>query len=118
MKCGEHGVVVVFHLDPEMLAQSGWAKSGQLPPNAVVAEVASGEAVVIAYFPALVAKTLVNVTGAGDSFVGALLASMMKYPSLFQEPKLLDEAIHLAQQAAILTLASPLAVAPEISKLR
>ncbi|KAG9222759.1 hypothetical protein CCMSSC00406_0004673 [Pleurotus cornucopiae] len=118
MKCGEHGVVVVFRLDPETLAQSGWAKNDQLPPNAIVAEVASGEAVVIAYFPALVAKTLVNVTGAGDSFVGALLASMMEHPSLFQEPKLLDDAIHLAQQAAILTLASPLAVAPEISKLR
>ncbi|KAF9496150.1 hypothetical protein BDN71DRAFT_1469138 [Pleurotus eryngii] len=118
MKCGEHGVVVVFRLDPETLAQSGWAKSDQLPPNAVVAEVASGEAIVIAYFPALVAKTLVNVTGAGDSFVGALLASMMKHPSLFQEPKLLDDAIYLAQKAAILTLASPLAVAPEISKLR
>ncbi|KAL4258794.1 Carbohydrate kinase PfkB domain-containing protein [Pleurotus pulmonarius] len=118
LKCGERGVVVAVRLDPKAFARSSWAHSEQVPRNAVVAEVASGEAIVIAYFPALVATTLVNVTGAGDSFVGALLTSMMKHPSLFQEPKLLHDAIHLAQQAAILTLASPLAVSPEISKLR
>jgi len=56
-----------------------------------------------------------SVTGAGDSFVGTVLASLSRDLKVFYNPNNLEQVITSAQQAAILTLQSDLAVSPLLS---
>jgi len=62
-------------------------------------------------------QSLENVTGAGDSFVGALLATLAEKPLAFYHPQILEKAISIAQKAAVATLQSLSAVSPLLSKL-
>ena len=118
VKCGDKGVLVVMYLSPEAAANSGWRQERSNPRQRyVVATGKSGEIVVIQYFPALPVPLPLNVTGAGDSFVGALLATLANEPTGLYHPRFLSEALSTAQQAAVLTLQSPLAVSPMLSKL-
>lgn len=75
------------------------------------------EIIVIKHYPAhtIEPQYAVNVTGAGDSLVGALLAALVQNPSTFSNPESLDDVIELGQSAAIETLRSPLAVSPSLS---
>lgn len=74
----------------------------------------------VEHFPAIVAKDLTagNVTGAGDSLVGALLASLVSEPELFQSPRATRKALAQAQQAAVYTLQSPEAVSRRLAEIR
>ena len=57
---------------------------------------------------------VVNVTGAGDSLVGSLLASVVhggEDGNPFHHPSRLDSAVRRAQDAAVCSLRSPFAVA-------
>lgn len=83
----------------------------------VVAAGKSGSIIVIQHFPAMPVQSLVNVTGAGDSFVGGLLATLAEIPSAFRHPQTLEKAISTAQKAAVATLQSCSAVSPLLSKL-
>jgi pseudouridine-5'-phosphate glycosidase/pseudouridine kinase len=76
------------------------------------------DVIVLQHFPGLTAETIVNVTGAGDTFVGYLLASLVRNPVAFQHPKTLSDTINAAQRAAILTLQSSQAVSPLLGHTR
>ncbi|KAL0951261.1 hypothetical protein HGRIS_007975 [Hohenbuehelia grisea] len=116
IKCGPHGVVVVMHVPTEAAAQSGWLNASV--DRAIIVANDRSEVVVVRHFPAQPAPGIVNVTGAGDTFVGVLLASLLKEPELFDSPESLERYISLAQQGAVLTLQSPLAISPELATLR
>ncbi|KIY51953.1 indigoidine synthase A-like protein [Fistulina hepatica ATCC 64428] len=112
IKCGAAGVLVVMRVP-------GWTGVPSDPGRALV--VASSEAgtVVVRHFPAhhIPPDSIVNVTGAGDSFVGALLAVLQREPTAMQHPHSLEQAIDVAQRAAVMTLQSTLAVSPLLSEL-
>lgn len=76
-----------------------------------------GESVVVRHYPAhaIDPQTIVSVTGAGDSLVGAILAALAQNSSAFDSPESLDDVITLGQSAAIETLRSPSAVSPLLS---
>ena len=60
---------------------------------------------------------VVNVTGAGDSLVGSLLASIIhggKDENPFHHPSRLDSAVNRAQEAAVRSLQSPFAVVRDL----
>ena len=72
------------------------------------------------YFPAQPIKggDIVNVTGAGDTLVGSLLASSLTEGSaLFEDDVELAKAIDNAQKAACATLKCVEAVSPDIRRL-
>lgn len=73
---------------------------------------------ILKHFPAipLELSELVNVTGAGDSLVGSMLADLVENPGRMQDPVLVDHMVEHAQQAAVLTLKSNLAVSPLLGK--
>ncbi|KAH7916565.1 Indigoidine synthase A like protein-domain-containing protein [Hygrophoropsis aurantiaca] len=116
IKCGEQGVVVAMRMNE---SESSWKAERSNPHDryAVSRSPSSGELVVLQHFPALQLPegTQVNVTGAGDSLVGSLLATLVEHPKDFENPIRLKEMIDRAQQAAILTLQSSYAVSPLLS---
>ncbi|KAF9535420.1 indigoidine synthase A-like protein [Crepidotus variabilis] len=116
IKCGDQGVLVVMNISPLDAATSGWKNEKSNPRQRhIVATGKSGEIIVIQHFPPLPVEAVMNVTGAGDSFVGALLATLANSPAAPYNPKTLNEAVSTAQKAAVLTLQSPFAVSPLLS---
>ncbi|KAL9576351.1 MAG: hypothetical protein Q9212_007173 [Teloschistes hypoglaucus] len=59
------------------------------------------------------ASDVVSVNGAGDTFLGVVIAGLAK-----DKPKSLVDLVHTAQQGSRMTLKSTEAVSPEISTLR
>jgi pseudouridylate synthase / pseudouridine kinase len=137
LKCGNRGVLVIFRSNPN---GSAWTQEGtNLKERQLVAAGKDGSAVVIKHYPAMALPQddIINVTGAGDSLVGSLLASLVLNPKAFEDsPLTLDAIIRRAQtvrqspsdaieididrdkQAAVMTLKSPHAVSPSLSNLR
>jgi pseudouridylate synthase / pseudouridine kinase len=116
VKCGAQGCLVGMRISERDTQTSPWAQRRSNPSQrCVVARGNSGELLVLQHFPALHIDKVVNVTGAGDSFVGALLANLVRNPRTFQDPKTLSDAISAAQRAAILSLQSEFAVSPLLS---
>ncbi|KAI7851841.1 Ribokinase-like protein [Circinella umbellata] len=72
----------------------------------------------IYYFEPEEVDHVVSVTGAGDCFVGTLVANLRKHLAYIQPDNamLWKQIISRAQQAAVLTLQSDLAVSPNINK--
>ncbi|EUC65370.1 indigoidine synthase A family protein [Rhizoctonia solani AG-3 Rhs1AP] len=119
IKCGSKGVVVVAHITDKEGAMN-WVSGGtQSQKRQVVVRGSDGSALVVHYFPAhTLDRTRVhNVTGAGDTLVGALLASLVHDEATFHQPEKLEAAINLAQRCAVLTIGSELAVSPAISSI-
>jgi len=85
----------------------------------VVTHAHSEESPLILHMPADIVdpEQAMNSTGAGDTFVGAVLAQMSKIPKDFSQWTLSDmvDLAHAGQQAAQRTLCSPDAVAPCLS---
>jgi len=76
--------------------------------------IAKGEnsTLVMKHYPAIpLRERIVNVTGAGDSFVGSLLASL-SVSGAIDSVASLDRIVEEAQCAAILSLSSSEAVSP------
>jgi pseudouridine-5'-phosphate glycosidase/pseudouridine kinase len=116
VKCGAQGCLVAMRISERDALTSPWAHRRSDPSQrCVIARGNSGELLVLQHFPALHIDKVVNVTGAGDSFVGALLANLVRNPRTFQDPKTLSDAISAAQRAAILSLQSQFAVSPLLS---
>ena len=116
IKCGAKGCFVAMRISESDAQISPWAHRRSDPSQrCVVARGNSGELLVLQHFPALHLDKVVSVTGAGDSFVGALLANLVRNPRTFQDPKTLSSAISAAQRAAILSLQTHLAVSPLLS---
>ncbi|KAH9898318.1 indigoidine synthase A-like protein [Cubamyces lactineus] len=121
IKCGDRGLITVFRISGEQAVSSAWAThSSNVFARQVVARSRSGHSVVVLkHFPAVqVAEDkIVNVTGAGDSLVGSMLATLTQNPNAFEEPEALDGLVAQAQLAAVYTLQSEHAVSPRLSTL-
>ncbi|KAG6856639.1 hypothetical protein H0H87_002229 [Tephrocybe sp. NHM501043] len=119
IKCGERGVFVVMRISGASAATSSWTGlNTEISQRRIIAHgKTKGNAVVLQHFPPQPLEKLVNVTGAGDSFVGALLASLVHDPRTFHHPDTLANAIMISQQAALLSLKSALAVSPHLSNM-
>jgi pseudouridine-5'-phosphate glycosidase/pseudouridine kinase len=118
IKCGDQGILVAMLISPEDASQSDWANMRSNPRERyIVAPGNSKELIVLQHIPSLPVDSLVNVTGAGDSFVGALLAMVAHHPGVLYRPETLHEAILISQKAAVLTLQSHSAVSPLLSSI-
>ncbi|KAG9314320.1 indigoidine synthase A-like protein [Chiua virens] len=120
IKCGKLGVLVVMRLDRGE-ATTAWASQrSNLRDRRIVVHSNSDAIVIIQHFAPLQITTdaPLNSTGAGDSLVGALLATLARDPHAFHRPSTFLEALDVAQQAAVLTLESPHAVSPLLSSLK
>lgn len=116
-----------MHILSSEAQASSWSLSTvRTSGRQIVVKPTNGSILVLKYFPAHTLTTsgfehsnVVNVTGAGDSLVGSLLASVVSNNSdslnPFFDPYRLDAAVDRAQKAAILTLQSPFAVSPLVS---
>jgi pseudouridine-5'-phosphate glycosidase/pseudouridine kinase len=62
-------------------------------------------------------SAVINVTGAGDSLVGSILASLASNSDAIQDVGTVTRMINRAQQAAALTLRSEMAVSPLLDTL-
>lgn len=118
------GVLVAMHISPIPADYDAWLLASSTLPHPTRPVVlptstsGSGSLLVLKWYHALKLddKALLNVTGAGDSLVGSLLASVVhQSDSPFHNPARLDEAIGRAQRAAVMSLQSSFAVAPELS---
>jgi len=77
--------------------------------------------IMISFYPpptVINSEQVVNVTGAGDSFVGVLVAGLLRDPKALHDPLTAENLIRVAQMASIHTLKSSYAVSPQISLLR
>ncbi|QRV76256.1 indigoidine synthase A family protein [Ceratobasidium sp. AG-Ba] len=121
IKCGSKGVVLVAHVTSKEGAIN-WASEGSRPiDHQIVSRASDGSALIIRHFPAYAlpaSLATINVTGAGDSLVGALLAALAHKGDIFSTPTELSTAIDLGQRCAVETIQSPFAVAPSISLLK
>ncbi|KAF9480993.1 indigoidine synthase A-like protein [Pholiota conissans] len=118
IKCGMQGVVVAMRIDGKDAESSGWVNErSNTRQRHVVAHGTSKEIVVLQHIPSLPIEAVANVTGAGDSFVGALLATLANDLHALYHPKTLHDAILTAQKAAVLTLQSHSAVSPLLSSM-
>ncbi|KAI0788479.1 indigoidine synthase A-like protein [Abortiporus biennis] len=118
IKCGELGIVAVFWVPHD--TPSAWHhEHSNIAARQVVNNSQSGGTVVLKHFPAKVldAGEIVSVTGAGDSFVGSVLSSLVVTPGAFEYPQTLDTLIEKAQTVATATLRSSLAVSPKLSQI-
>lgn len=119
VKCGEHGVVAVMHIPADKARSSGFANQvSNMAKRCIVAHGTNGDIVIVKHFPALKVDTVVNVTGAGDSFVGTLIAGIAAGQKGIYDLDGLDSIVNTAQHAAVLTLKSHEAVSPLLSGLR
>ncbi|KZT02641.1 indigoidine synthase A-like protein [Laetiporus sulphureus 93-53] len=119
IKCGDRGVIVVMRAT-EHGATSWLQERSNVRGRYVVARNKAGTgAIVLKHYPAAVLpkEKIVNVTGAGDTLVGSMLATLLQKPRAFGDPSSLDELIIHAQRAAVLTLQSQYAVSPALSTL-
>lgn len=101
IKCGELGIITVFRLPAEEASTSLWVgERSNVRARQVVSRSQSGDVVVLKHFPALPLEEndIVNVTGAGDTLVGSILASLIQTPGAFKNPATLDYIIHKAQE--------------------
>lgn len=116
IKCGDRGVVVAMRVS----RQTKWAseRSNIHGRYIVSSGNGSGDIVVLQHFPAnqLPPELIVNVTGAGDTLVASVLASLVQNPKGFESPESLRKIVEDAQAAAVLTLKSEYAVSPFLSQ--
>ncbi|KAI0375081.1 indigoidine synthase A-like protein [Pilatotrama ljubarskyi] len=121
IKCGERGLIAAFRVSGEHAETSAWSThSTNIFARQIVARSKSGRSVVVLkhYPPIPVPEDkIVNVTGAGDSLVGSILATLTQRPVAFEEPAALDQMVAQAQLAAVYTLQSEHAVSPRLSTL-
>ncbi|KAI8990513.1 indigoidine synthase A-like protein [Trametes punicea] len=121
IKCGDRGLIAAFRISGEQAQSSAWAThSSNIFARQIVARSNSGQSVVVfKHFPPIqVPKDkIVNVTGAGDSLVGSMLATLTRNPAAFEEPAALEQLVAQAQLAAVYTLQSERAVSPRLSTI-
>ena len=107
VKCGELGVFAVFRIPADAAKTSLWAQeTTNIKARQVIAQGKDGGIVVIKHFPALALPPggVLNVTGAGDSLVGSILASLVKSPKAFLDPVALDGLVEQSQKVRFETL--------------
>lgn len=107
VKCGKEGVLAVSRISKAEFAEWDDAKTEK---GRVVHLPSDGEGVVVQHFKASVVERVVNTTGAGDSFVGALIAALASRKSVM-------ESVKLGNEAAMLTLGSGDSVSARLNYL-
>jgi len=114
IKCGDKGVVAASRFSSDSI----WAsEKTNMYTRTVVAHGNSG-GVSITHYPALRVDNIINVTGAGDTFVGTILAQLAEDPdALDKGPESLQSVINMAQRGAVATLQSSLAVSPSLASI-
>lgn len=121
IKCGERGLIAAFRISGAQAESSAWAtQSSNIFARQIVAHnEARKSIVVLKHFPPIQVpdEKIVNVTGAGDSLVGSMLATLSQNPGAFENPDILDYTLAQAQLAAVYTLQSEHAVSPRLSAL-
>ncbi|KAG6851170.1 hypothetical protein H0H93_015180 [Arthromyces matolae] len=119
IKCGERGVTVVMWKSGLHLSNSPWGKlNSDMTRRRIIAHnKAKDTCVIVQHFSPHFLDKVVNVTGAGDSLVGALLAKLTQDPHTFWSPDTLQKAFSISQSAAVLTLKSSQAVSPLLSDM-
>jgi pseudouridylate synthase / pseudouridine kinase len=117
VKCGERGVLVGIRISGQDIQASPWSRTTGRPIHRFVVArgKSSKEMVVLQHFAPPIVENLVSVTGAGDTFVGILLANLIQDPETFLHPERLKKALVAAQHGAALTLQSASAVSPLLS---
>lgn len=101
LKAGEKGLFTVFRIPAVIAQQSAWAyERTNIRERQVVAQGRDGAIVVLKHYPAnvLPVTDVVNVTGAGDSLVGAVLATLVQDPRAFHAPDSLAKLAARAQE--------------------
>ena len=99
LKAGDKGLFTIFRIPRATAQRSGWVhEKTNVRERQVVAHGRDGGIVVLKHYPAnsLAPNEVVNVTGAGDTLVGSVLASLVQDPCAFHDPQALDR---LAQEA-------------------
>ena len=131
IKCGENGQFWDKVTDGQLTEVPGvfvamrvvdettldhWSLERTRPDKHQLVAKGKNSVLVLKHYPAIPIKReqIVNVTGAGDSFVGSLLTAIANGHAL-DTPQNLDEAVTRAQTAASLSLSSAHAVSPLIS---
>jgi pseudouridylate synthase / pseudouridine kinase len=122
IKCGERGLIVAMRVSGRDAMISQWAReqSNIFKRRIVSHGTSSREIVVLLHIPGLplMKESILNVTGAGDTLVGSMLASLLlQEMSTFSHPSSLDDAMHAGQRAAVLTLQSSLTVSPLLTRI-
>jgi pseudouridine-5'-phosphate glycosidase/pseudouridine kinase len=108
-----------MHIPGNVAASTGFARQrSNIAKRCVVAQGRNKDIVVLRHFPALKADSPTNVTGAGDSFVGTLIAGIASDGNQIYDPQGLENIVNTAQQAAVLTLQSHEAVSPLLSTMK
>ncbi|EMD42115.1 hypothetical protein CERSUDRAFT_147657 [Gelatoporia subvermispora B] len=119
IKCGDRGIIAAFRIPGTRASSSAWSQErSNIHARCVVAHGKPGTGVlVLKHVPAfrLSDQDIVNVTGAGDSLVGSILATLVRQPAAFEDPEALEDMVARAQKAALLTLQSQHAVSPLLS---
>ncbi|TFK30313.1 indigoidine synthase A family protein [Coprinopsis marcescibilis] len=118
IKCGVNGAIAVMQISADDAKISGFARERtNIAKRCIIAHGLGGEILVLQHFPSLHVDSLINVTGAGDSFVGTLIAGLAHDSKQMYNPTELERLVNTAQRAAGLTLQSHEAVSPLLSDL-
>ena len=114
VKCGDRGIILVARITGA--ATRNWDNERSNPYGRyIVAKGLGGDtSVVLKHFPAVALDNtnIVNVTGAGDTLVGALCAGLVRNQQALQDPSQCAALVQFAQEAATLSLRSERAVSP------
>lgn len=118
IKCGQDGVVAIFRT-----SSLSWSTertnlathSRQVVSHYSLSPSVQGS-IVLRHFPPLwvEAKDIVNVTGAGDSFVGTVLAELAERKDGLNSPEVLEEVVGRGQRAAVMSLGAETSVSPAL----
>ena len=111
------GVIVVLRIVGEEGLSGSWAlERTRLEQHQIIAR-GKDSLLVLKHYPAfpIEGADIVNVTGAGDSFAGALLAALCQGGGL-DTPQAMDKVVERAQRASVLALCSPEAVSPLLTE--
>jgi pseudouridylate synthase / pseudouridine kinase len=116
IKCGDLGVLLAMRFSTDN--PTAWAGERSNTHRRQIVAHGKGESIVLKHYPAhtIDPQSIVSVTGAGDSLVGAILAALAQDLSAFNSPESLGRVITLGQSAATETLQSTSAVSPSLSK--
>ena len=119
VKCGDRGVVLVARILDN--TKTHWKTERSNPYRRyVIAKGVDGEAsVILKHYPAVVLNNsdVTNVTGAGDTLVGALCAGLVKNPNALQELSVCDGLLQFAQEAAVSSLRNARAISPDLGDI-
>lgn len=103
LKAGDKGLFTIFRIPPSLAQQSPWAyERSNVRERQIVSQGRDGGVVVLKHHPAmhLVPEDVVNVTGAGDTLVGSVLATLVQQPDAFHHPHKLNALVTKAQQVS------------------